>query len=162
MRITKIVVNASPLILLCNSELEFILPKLFSEIVIPEAVWQEIINGSHEDKASQKLPLLTWLNRKSISPRPEITGWDLGIGETGVLSFALAYRNYTAVLDDRLAKKCAVSLSIPALGTGAILLLAKEANLIESVEQALRRLKNAGLWISEPIIQLLKNKAGEE
>ena len=41
MPVEKIVLNASPLILLCNSELAFILPELFTEIVVPEAVWQE-------------------------------------------------------------------------------------------------------------------------
>lgn len=39
MPVEKVVLNASPFILLCNSELEFILPKLFSKIVIPVAVW---------------------------------------------------------------------------------------------------------------------------
>ncbi len=34
----KIILNASPLILLCNSELSFILPELFAEIVVSEAV----------------------------------------------------------------------------------------------------------------------------
>jgi len=35
----NIVLNASPLILLCNSDLSFVLPELFTEIVVPEAVW---------------------------------------------------------------------------------------------------------------------------
>ena len=35
---SKIVLNASPLILLCNGELEFILPAVFTEIVVPTAV----------------------------------------------------------------------------------------------------------------------------
>jgi len=47
------------------------------------------------------------------------------------------------------------------MGTGIILILAKERGLIESVEYSLRKLQNVGLWISEPIIQLLKHKAGE-
>ncbi len=51
MPVDKVVLNASPLILLCNSELAFILPKLFAEIVVPEAVWQEIVGGSHVDQA---------------------------------------------------------------------------------------------------------------
>jgi len=59
------------------------------------------------------------------------------------------------------AKKCAQSLGIPTIGTGTILILAKEYGLIESVEQSLCKLQNVGLWISEPIIQLLKRKAGE-
>jgi hypothetical protein len=38
MPVEKIVLNASPLILLCNSELDFILPSLFTEAVVSEAV----------------------------------------------------------------------------------------------------------------------------
>jgi predicted nucleic acid-binding protein len=154
--VEKIVLNASPLILLCNSELSFILPELFTEIVAPEAVWQEIVDGPHLDRAAQMLPGLAWLKKESISPVPDVVRWDLGTGETEVLSFALKHSGYTPVLDDMLAKKCARSLGIQTMGTGTILILAKEHGLIESVEQSLRKLQNAGLWISEPIIQLLR------
>jgi len=34
-----IVINASPLIVLFKSGLEFVLPGLFKKIVVPEAVW---------------------------------------------------------------------------------------------------------------------------
>ena len=55
MPMDKIVLNASPLILLCNSELSFVLPALFSDIVVPETVWQEIVQGSQHDQAAQML-----------------------------------------------------------------------------------------------------------
>lgn len=161
MPVEKIVLNASPLILLCNSELSFVLPALFPEIVVPEAVWQEIVHGSHLDQAAQMLPKLSWLKKVSITCDHDVVRWDLGIGETEVLSFAVNHNDYTPVLDDMLAKKCARSLDIPTMGTGTVLILAKEQGLIESVEQSLRKLQQAGLWISEPIIQLLKHKAGE-
>jgi hypothetical protein len=76
----KIVLNASPLILLCNGELDFVLPELFTEIIIPEAVWQEIVSGSHLDQAAQMLPGLTWLKKESIIPVPDVVRWDLGVG----------------------------------------------------------------------------------
>ena len=161
MPVDKIVLNASPLILLCNSELSFILPKLFSEIIVPNAVWQEIVEGSHLDRASKMLPELGWLKKEYIAPAPDILRWDLGVGETDVLSFALEHSLYTPVLDDSLAKKCAWSLGIPTMGTGTILILAKENRLIESVEESLRKLQDAGLWISESVVQMLKAKAGE-
>jgi predicted nucleic acid-binding protein len=161
MLVEKIVLNASPLILLCNGELDFVLPELFTEIIVPEAVWQEIAGGSHLDRAAQLLPELTWLKKESIVPVPDVVRWDLGMGETEVLSFAISHSDCTPVLDDLLAKKCARSLGIETIGTGTILILAKEQGLIESVEQSLRTLQNVGLWISEPIIQLLKDKAGE-
>lgn len=157
----KIVLNASPLILLCNGELDFVLPELFTEIIVPEAVWQEIVEGPHLDRAAQMLPGLDWLKKESVTPVPDVIRWDLGIGETEALSFAVEHSDYTPVLDDILAKKCTRSLGIQTIGTGAILILAKERGLIESVEQSLRTLQNMGLWISEPIIQMLKRKAGE-
>ena len=67
MPVDKVIINASPLILLCNSELAFILPELFKEIVLPEAVWQEIVSSPHVDKAAQMLPELDW---RSIGPIP--------------------------------------------------------------------------------------------
>jgi predicted nucleic acid-binding protein len=161
MPVERIVLNASPLILLCNSELDFVLPKLFTEIIVPEAVWQEILGSSHVDRAAQLLPGLNWLKKESIIPVPDVVRWDLGIGETEVLSFAVQHTGYTPVLDDILAKKCAKSLGIDTMGTGTILILAKERGLIASVEQALRTLQNAGLWISESIIQMLKRAAGD-
>ena len=161
MRVEKIVLNASPLILLCNGELDFILPELFTEIIVPETVWQEIVGGPHVDRAAQLLPELDWLKKENVTPTPDVIRWDLGIGETEVLSFAVKQSDYLPVLDDMLAKKCARSLGIQTIGTGTILILAKEQGLIESVEQSLRTLQNVGLWISESIIQMLKRQAGE-
>lgn len=157
----KIVINASPLILLCNSDLEFVLPALFSDIVVPTAVWQEILNGSHVDKAAQKMPRLTWLKKVQTTSIDDVVRWDLGIGETEVLSYAMQNKSFTPVLDDILAKKCAKSMGISTLGTGSVLIIAKQRGLIQSVEQSLRQLQDAGLWVSENIIQMLKQKAGE-
>lgn len=161
MPVEKIVVNASPLILLCNSELVFLLPELFSEVVIPEGVWQEIVNGSHLDQAAHIVPKLPWLKKVSIVLNSDVIRWDLGVGETEVLSYALHHKTYTPVMDDMLAKKCAKALGVQTLGTGSILILAKQQALIESVEESLYRLKDAGLWISESVIQMLKREAGE-
>jgi predicted nucleic acid-binding protein len=161
MLVDKIVLNASPLILLSNGDLAFILPELFSEIVVPEAVWQEIVDGPHVDQATHLLPGLDWLKQERVAAMPDVIRWDLGPGETEVLSFAMQQPTYTPVLDDTLAKKCARSLGIQTLGTGSILILAKDRGLIESVEETLRQLQSIGLWISEPVIQLLKRKAGE-
>ena len=52
MRIEKVVINASPFILLCKSGLIELLPQLFTEIWMPEAVTEEIIDG--DDIATDK------------------------------------------------------------------------------------------------------------
>ena len=66
-----------------------------------------------------------------------------------------------AVIDDMDARRCAQALGIALFGTGGILLLAKRRGLLESVHDGLIRLRNAGLWLSDDIIQLIKTQAGE-
>ena len=161
MPVAKVVINASPLILLSNSDLAYILPELFAEIVVPNAVWEEIMLGPHQDQSMRLLPQYEWLRRVSSQIVPAIDHWDLGAGETSVLSFAWRNQMYTAILDDMLAKKCARSFGLPTLGTGTILILAKEQGLIPSVEDALRTLQSKGLWITESVIRMLAEKAGE-
>ena len=65
------------------------------------------------------------------------------------------------MLDDSAAKKCAISLNIQTLGTGSILILAKEKGIIDSVEQSLIKLRDSGMWISDSMIRTLKERARE-
>ena len=52
MKIEKAVVNASPLILLFKSGRADLLPQLFAEVVVPEAVWEEVMAGGESDIAA--------------------------------------------------------------------------------------------------------------
>ena len=49
----KVVVNSTPLIILCNINLLYILKELYGEILIPEAVFNEVT--AKQDTACQKL-----------------------------------------------------------------------------------------------------------
>lgn len=161
MPIDKVVINASPLILLYNSDSSFVLPELFKEIMVPDAVWREIVETSNDDKAARLAPQSQWLKKVSVSALTDILRWDLGSGETEVLSFALINSAYVPVLDDSAAKKCATAFGISTLGTGSVLILAKEKGLIDSVGSAMHKLRNAGMWISDSVVELIKSKAGE-
>jgi len=47
------------------------------------------------------------------------------------------------------------------LGSGGAMVLAKQRGIVSSVGDRLKRLQDAGLWISADVIALLKQKAGE-
>jgi predicted nucleic acid-binding protein len=47
----RVVINASPLITLCRSQLHVLLPQLFDAVYVPDAVWQEVVNGGKDDAA---------------------------------------------------------------------------------------------------------------
>ena len=122
----KIIINASPLIVLLKSQQSTLLPKLFQEILIPTAVWQEIM-AKPDDIAALKLQQLDWLKLiDNILVVPTVKAWDLGQGESEVISLAHQRSGYAVLIDDRAARNCAKTLNIPTLGTGAILILAKQ------------------------------------
>jgi len=163
MPIERVVVNASPLIVLFKSQQADLLAELFSEIVVPGAVWEEIIAAGKTDAAAHQLPTVAWARRVEISTiAPEILAWGLDAGESEVLSFALNNSGYRAMVDDAAARRCARTLGISTLGTGGALVLAKRRGLIPSISPAIQALRDSGLWLSEEVVNLLKQQAGED
>ena len=161
MRIEAVVVNASPLISLFRSGQSNLLPRLFNRIVIPEAVFKEVALDERHDPAARELGTQMWPIRESVTPSPRVEAWNLGAGETAVLSFALAAPPVRAIIDDAAARRCARTLAVPMLGTGGVLVLAKRRGLLPSVAEGLEKLRNAGLWWSDDLVSLLKMEAGE-
>ncbi|NJM00294.1 MAG: DUF3368 domain-containing protein [Synechococcaceae cyanobacterium SM2_3_2] len=158
----RVVVNASPLIILFKSLQADLLPQLFQEIVLPQAVLKEVVAAGTGDMAAQQVPITPWLTLVAESGvDPRVAAWDLGAGESAVLSYALSSPGYCAMVDDRAARRCAKSLGIPVLGAGGMLVLAKRRGLIPSVEPGLEGIRTAGLWLSDEVIALLKKQAGE-
>jgi predicted nucleic acid-binding protein len=147
MPIEAVVINASPLILLFRAGYGDLLPRLFSRIIVPDAVWTEIAAGGVGDAAATALPSCSWAQRKPVEPSPRVLDWSLGPGETAVISHALKHPGLRAVLDDRDGRRCARTLGVQTLGTGGTLILAKRRGLIPSVADGLHRLRGAGLWI---------------
>lgn len=162
MKVESVVVSASPLIILFKSGLADLLPRLFSEVAVTEGVWKEVAACGEAGDAPAGVGSAAWL-RRVPSPRiaPRVAAWNLGDGEAEVLSFAFGLPGYRAMVDDRAARRCARTLGVGTLGTGGVLVLAKRGGLITSVSDELRRLKGAGLWLSEELEALLKGQAGE-
>ncbi len=128
MPIDRVVINASPLIVLFKSGQADLLTQLFDEILIPQSVWEEV-TISKNDMAAQQLPNASF----EVAIHPSIATWDLGAGESTVLSFVLQNPTYRAIVDDTAARRCARTLGISTLGTGGAIALAKQRGLIESV-----------------------------
>ena len=158
----RAVLNASPIITLCKSGQEELLPQLFTEIVLPGAVWEEVEAGDITDPAVQKLGATPWLKRDdTIAASPLVHAWDLGAGETSVLSYALARPDYVAVIDDAAGRRCASSLNITVIGTVGLIVLAKRRGVIGYIGPGLEALRNVGAWLSDRLIEQLKQQEGE-
>ncbi|MBK7180416.1 MAG: DUF3368 domain-containing protein [Chloroflexi bacterium] len=147
------VVNASPLILLAKVQQLHLFSLLAETFVVPEAVVAEILAGPANDLARQFLeaqPVTT----VAVSASPLVLAWDLGAGETAVLSYALANPGWKAIIDDGAARRCAHTLNIPLAGTLAIILAARQKQLIPVAVPVVQTLLSHGFRVNETTLKL--------
>ncbi len=98
-----------------------------------------------------------------VQPIPhEISAWDLGAGETAVISLAASLGASVCILDDLAARNCAEVFNLPVIGTLGILLKAKVAGIIPRLEPEIVQLVSVGSMLSPSVIQKALTLAGED
>ena len=147
------VVNASPVIVLARIGQAGLLSALAQQVVMPEAVANEILAGPPDDPACLAVQQGKFAIVKAPPPHETLLAWDLGLGETSVLALAIAEPGTTAILDDAAARRCARSFSVPVKGTLAVIILAKQNGLIASAAELLRALKTSGFRINDTLVE---------
>jgi predicted nucleic acid-binding protein len=157
------VINASPVILLAKAEVIQFLPGLCGELVIPAGVVAEVENIHFTDAG------LKWLEgdgREFVQPAPPIhpvlTNWRGGAGEAEVISWALHNPGFTAILDDRRARALALREGLATLGSLRVIVMAKERGFIRQAKPALERLRGAGAYLTDELIDRSIKLAGED
>lgn len=158
----KLICNTSPLQYLHQLGLLAILPELAEEILVPEAVVLELEAGRVSGVNVPKVGEIEWLTvqrPESLSVLPLVTA--LGKGETEVLALALERSGYVCVLDDKLARSFAQTLSVAFTGTLGLLLDAKQKGLVKAVSTVTEDLQALGFRVSPATVQAVLRFAGE-
>ena len=156
------VINASPVILLAKAEVIQFLPRLCDELVIPAGVVAEIQGARISDLG------ISWLQadgrpfiRPSPATHPALADWRGGRGEAEVISWALLNPGSVAILDDRRARALALRNRVAVLGSLRVIVLAKQHGLISEARPALERLRGAGAYVTDELIDRSIRLAGE-
>jgi predicted nucleic acid-binding protein len=159
----KVVCNASPLIALGGAGLLDILPAVFSRAVVPRAVIEEIKAGAEDDAARRLLPSLAWLEAVDLDPPLTVlAGLQLGRGEAEVIEWASRNRDFTALLDDRGARRTARRMGISVCGTLGALALAVSTGVLPSFDSAVDAVRAAGLFVDEATVQAVRGQLDAE
>jgi predicted nucleic acid-binding protein len=157
-----LVVNASPLILLARIDRLDLLISLAKLLVVPEAVIREIQAGSDRDRTTDKIKDLPSIFRVDDRPVPDhIRIWDLGAGESQVLTHGLERPGAEVVLDDLAARRCARSLGLPMIGTMGIVLLCRHLGVISAARPVIETLREAGLRLKPALMDKALARVGE-
>lgn len=156
------VVNASPIILLARAGVIGFLPRLCDELVVPAGVVGEVQDGSTSGCGR------AWLQgeggrfvRPAPPMHPLLLNWRGGAGEAEVISWALDNLGFTAILDDRRARALAASNGVTVLGSLRVIVLARQRGFIPAAKPALEKLRGAGAWVSDDLIDRAIALAGE-
>lgn len=151
---TLVVSDSSPLIALERIGHLHLLPALFEKLVIPPAVRLEVFGNR---------PLPEWAEEKTIKQllTPRMAAARLGPGEREAIALALELNAAELLLDDLAARRLAVALAVPMIGTLGLLLRAKQRGLIPHVKPLLEALQQHGFHISERLYKGILLAAAE-
>jgi predicted nucleic acid-binding protein len=159
---TKAISNTSPLLYLYRIGIIDWLSKLFDEVWIPTAVWEELNEGRRKGHEVPKPGDYAWLS--VVDPKAMPSEWlslDLGPGELAAMALALENPLHVILLDDLLARRTAQAAGLIVWGSLKVLLEGKAEGLADRIEPFVDRLSDAGMWLSNDIRQRILALAGE-
>ncbi|MCX7112252.1 MAG: DUF3368 domain-containing protein [Proteobacteria bacterium] len=160
----RIVSNTSPIInLACIGQLD-ILRRLYGTILIPQAVYDEIVRPDLNEPGSTEVRHSNWIQVHPISNRHlvEALKLELDPGEAEAIGCALEIKADWLLLDERLGRSVAHRMGVRHIGLLGILIEAKRQGLIAAIKPMLDELKTkAGFWIAPPLYARVLEAAGE-
>jgi predicted nucleic acid-binding protein len=159
-----IVSNASPLINLARINKLDVLRQLYGELLVPEAVWQEVVVKGAGQSGAEQVETAAWIQRAQVTNRALVQGLsqDLDAGEAESIALALEVKAQLLLMDERLGRETARHLGLRYLGLIGVLIEAKRRGLIDRVEPMLVALRvQAGFRISDELYERVLYDEGE-
>lgn len=155
-----VIADSSALLALAACDGLGLLLGLFQQVAVPRAVFDEVaVSGK---PAAEKLR--EFLRSRIVevdSRRFVLEAGSLGRGELEAMAL---YRQLGAdrlLMDDRRARRVAHLNDIAVIGTLGILLIAKDAGLIQSLGPFVERLRDSEIYFSDRLLQHALELAGE-
>ncbi len=103
-----------------------------------------------------------WMDVVPTPPIDErIQAWDLGPGESSVLTWGYTRQGTEIIIDDLAARRCATALGIPFRGTLGLVLVAKRLGVIPLARPVVDRLRQLGMYLSDPVVDKALALVGE-
>ncbi|MHC1730021.1 MAG: DUF3368 domain-containing protein [Syntrophobacteraceae bacterium] len=159
----RIVCNTGPLIALAIINRLELLRSLFGEVLIPAAVHQEMLQGGSSSSGLSAYEQASWIKVNSLKkPIDPLLDSILDAGEASVIQLARECKAKFVLIDERKARRVARSVyGFQVVGTARVLVEAKRQGSLENVNEAIHRIREAGYWIHDNIVQFALREAGE-
>ena len=143
--------NSSPLILFARIGRLELLRDVYGVVIVPTAVWDEVVTGGADRPGAADLPRLPWIRHRVLADQSRAERFlaDLGVGEAEALALALELDpSPPLLLDDRKARRIGREHGLSVVGSAGVLLVAKDRGRVAAVGPLLHELRLAGLYLS--------------
>lgn len=160
-----VVADAGPLIGMARIGQLDLLKQLYGKILIPTQIFAELKLSSTRPGArivaqaieTGWIKCITVYNPGKVMKLSRV----VDAGEAEAIQLALEHRAAFLLIDDKKGRKAAKSRGVPIIGTGAVLLAAKKAGLLNKVAPLLEALTRAGYRFSPALYARIIQLANE-
>lgn len=138
-----------------------ILKELFSEIIIPQEVYSELVELDFQENI---LYSVDWIQTKQISDQKLVNNLvrDLDRGEAELIVLAIELRADVLLIDEKKGRKIAKEYGVEITGLLGVLKNAKSKGLIEKLEPVLQELiLRTGFRIHPKLYEQILKSVGE-
>lgn len=160
MSAATVVSNSTPLIALSRIGKLDLLREYFKEIIIPEAVYQEVVVAGGDLYGAKEIQKLDWVKVRKVKNELAAKALETIVdkGEAEAITLAAELESRLLLMDDAEGRKTAQGIGLRITGTVGVLLMAARDGKVE-LKNALDQLLSAGFRLSEKeyqrIIELL-------
>jgi len=160
----SIVSNASPLINLARIGKLDLLRQLYGELVIPEAVWHEVVVKGVGQPGVDEIKAASWIKTQQVANRQLVQALrqELDAGEAEAIALTIETKAELLLMDERLGRETARHLGLRYTGLIGVLIEAKHKGLISKVKPHLDALRDmAGFRVSDALYIRVLQDEGE-
>jgi hypothetical protein len=151
-----VVSDTSPITALLTIGRADLLVQLFAEIVIPQAV--------HDELCKSHAVLPEWLRVAAVSDRArvQLLAQTVDLGEAEAIALARELNADHLLIDERKGRRLATQLGLSVVGLLGAVIMAKRRGLIPSARDVLARLdRDAGVYLSDDLRDATLRSVGE-
>jgi predicted nucleic acid-binding protein len=158
-----VVSDASPVTSLAAVGQLALLERLYGAVVIPEAVYRELIDPPGQP-GSVEVQSLTWITVRTANDRSRVTSLlsKLDPGEAEAIALALELQPALLLIDERHGREIAEGLGLRLVGTLGILLAAKQHRYLAAVKPVLDELIDKARFRVSPALYRAVLSAADE
>jgi len=160
----SIVSNASPLINLARIGRLELLHKLYGEICVPDAVWQEVVVAGAGLPGAEQVVEALWIKRHSVANSALVRALqqDLDAGESEAIALAVELEAELLLMDESLGRETARHLGLRFIGIIGVLIEARHTGRIDAIKPYLDALREvAGFRVCQALYARVLQDAGE-